>query len=92
MVISQGVSYTFSTHVPDWFTASRGIYEYELAGTLFGLLCAMEIAYGAPVLLLCGNMGAKGTVIRGSSKKRTARAIAWGILGVFRRCRGSSMG
>ena len=82
VVISQGVSYTFSTHLPDWCAASHGIYEFEPAGTLFGLLCALEIAYGSPVMLFCDNMGSKGTVIRGSSQKRTARAISgafWGF-------------
>ena len=63
VVIYKGASSAFSTHMPDWFTANRGIYEFELAGVLFGLLAAMEIAYGAPMLLFFDNMGARGTII-----------------------------
>ena len=81
VAIYMGVTHTFSTHLPDWFTEGNKIYEFEMAGTLFGLLCALEIAYGAPIILFCDNMGAKGTVIRGSSRTRTGRALAgafWG--------------
>ena len=71
----------YHTHLPKWFVGRAGIYEFELAGVLFGALCAIEIEHGAPLLVFCDNKGALGTVVRAASKTTLGRAVCsviWG--------------
>ena len=91
VAIYEGVSYTASTHLPDWLTEHYGIFEFETAWSWFGLLLDMEIAYGTPVILFCDNAGAEGVAIRRYAKTRGARYV-WNILGNGRIFRGISFG
>lgn len=38
----------YHSHLPDWGPQAFGIYEFELAGVLFGELCAIELERIAP--------------------------------------------
>ena len=71
----RGCQYVYHCHLPKWLAESAGIYEFELAGLLFGIMCAIELEHGAPLLVFCDNMGAIGTVVRASSKTVIGRAL-----------------
>ena len=74
--------HVFDTHAPRWFNEETGIFEKEQAGAILGLLAAILLAPGAPVLLICDNSGACATVVRGSSKTVLGRRLAsvfWSI-------------
>ena len=58
--IYSGIAISFQTHVPDWVEISSRIYQFKVAGALFGLLCAMGVVYGAPAKRLFDNHGARG--------------------------------
>ena len=74
-------------HIPPWFARpSAGIFEYELAACLLGLILAAFYAPGRPVLVCCDNLGARGAVVRGSCTAAIGRMLSaafWNVAAVF---------
>ena len=64
------------THLPGWFVESNAIYEFELAGAIFGLTMANVLTPGRPILLCIDNDAASSTLVRGNSEKPLGRALA----------------
>ena len=87
ITVLDGMVATHHTHVPSWFArAKTGIFELELMACVIGLLAAMAIAPGRPVLLCCDNMGARGTIMRGTCGAAIGRMISsvfWNIAAQF---------
>ena len=83
-IFVDGTRYTPRTHLPAWFMMDgAGIFEAELAAVALGMFLAMIVAPGRPILLCCDNMGASGSVTRGSCATPIGRAF----LSSLARCR-----
>ena len=81
VISRRGCQHVYRCHLPKWLVQQAGIYEFELAGVLFGVLCAIEREHGSPLVVFCDNRGANGSVIRAASKTAIGRAngsVIWG--------------
>ena len=63
------------THVPAWLQ-DMSINVKEMAGALLAVRLSAELAPGRQLPLLCDNTGARGMVIRGTSKNVFGRGLA----------------
>ena len=67
-------------HAPQWIIDlpedECGIFEYELLGVALGISLLLERFTSLAAVLCCDNMGAVGTVIRGSCTTRMGRLLS----------------
>ena len=73
-------------HLPEWFAEPNSIYEFELAGAVFGIIMANVLTPGRPILLCIDNDAASGTLVRCNSEKpiaRTLTSIFWLVAANF---------
>ena len=64
------------THLPGWRTAVANIYEFELAGAIFGLTIASFCSPGRPFLICIDNSSASCGLVRGNCDSRRGRFVA----------------
>ena len=67
---------TGHSHLPCWFTAMAGIYEFEMCSAILALHAAALFAPGLPILLCTDNAGAAAALIRGNCASELGRVLA----------------
>ena len=64
------------THLPQWLVGSGEIFEFEMAGALFGLAFACLLTPGRPIVLCIDNTAASSALIRGNCSTPSGREFA----------------
>ena len=90
-VVYDGGRHVCTPHLPQWFVETLGIFEMEHAGAIFGLLAVSILDPKRPVLLVCDNIGACATAIRGSARTTEWRMLA-SVSKQYRQCWGLQCG
>ena len=82
VLVLGGRRISYHTHMPAW-AAKWGIFEFELAAVILGIVAALIHAPARAIFAFCDNTAVDHTVVRGSNSTRLGRSlcsVVWAIL------------